>query len=202
MKIFNTKVYGIQETIIRSGYPMATEVQDFVDISAFDNVDLSDLEMFPGFERLTRLGGAKSGSGHDCALKGIIVQADIEAPQYFWQQWKRYHFQDIISSQSTMHRITEFDLSKQFSEDVDPRAIAILKEKIENHENNPTPENFEKILANIPSGLLLVAGVNLNYLQIKTMYAQRYTHKIKMWNKIFAEWVNDLPYVKELGVLE
>ena len=47
-----------------------------------------------------------------------------------WVEAERYRFLEFVSSQSTMHRITKFDLDKSYNEYVDPRIIDIMKEKI------------------------------------------------------------------------
>jgi len=90
MKIENIKVYGLEQAVKVSGYPMQNE-------------NYSE-------ERAKRLGSCQPGAGHDCFLKGIIVTADITAPQYFWLQFQRYHFADIISSESKMHCLTKMNL--------------------------------------------------------------------------------------------
>ena len=85
MKIENDFVGGLEESIIASGYPMSVTDTD-LEITQKD------------INRAKKLGTAKSGSGHDCYLKGIVYQADITAPQYWWLQLQRYHFVDIVSS--------------------------------------------------------------------------------------------------------
>jgi hypothetical protein len=195
MNIRNTKVYGIEETIIRSGYPMLSEICE--DISR----ELTEKD----YKRAKHLGNAESGSGHDNMLKGIIVQADFEAPQYWWMQFQRYHFADIISSQSKMHRILKMDLDESCNEYVDRRIIGIVQEYIELY--NSMPENsearkklFHKIISNVPMGLNLVAGVTTNYLQLKTIYLQRCKnpHRMYDWSIDFTNWCLELPMFKEL----
>ena len=44
---------------------------------------------------------------------------------------ERYHFIDFISSQSTMHRITKFQLEDQCNEYVDYRIIDVVQEMID-----------------------------------------------------------------------
>ena len=83
MKISNIRVYGLEESILASGYPMATEIEEYNEVKVL----LSSKDL----ERAARLAGASPGSGHDCMLKGIVVQADITAPQYWWLQFGRYH---------------------------------------------------------------------------------------------------------------
>ena len=36
------------------------------------------------WDRAKKLATTRGGNGHDCFLKGIIVQVDITAPQYWW----------------------------------------------------------------------------------------------------------------------
>jgi hypothetical protein len=82
-------------------------------------------------QRAEKLGKAKSGSAHDHFLAGIIVQADIKYPLYWSPEAQRYHWFEIISSQSTMHRLTtagasdEFD--KMFNKYVLPETKNIVK---------------------------------------------------------------------------
>ena len=47
-----------------------------------------------------------------------------------WVEAERYRFLEFVSSQSTMHRITKFDLDKCYNEYVDPLIIEIMKEKV------------------------------------------------------------------------
>ena len=185
MRIENTKVYGIDETARASGYPM-----------------LADMERESGavyehMARLHRLGRAKSGSGHDCALKGIIVQADITAPQYWWLQFGRYHFTDIISSQSKMHRITEMDLDKQCNRHVEQGVIDAVERLVRAYKEAPSDNGFQRIIANCPMGLMLTARITTNYLQLKTMYHQRRNHKLEEWH-IFCRWLLELPLFARL----
>ncbi|MDT8900906.1 hypothetical protein [Anaeroselena agilis] len=191
MRIFNTQVYGLRESLIRSGYPMSTEIPDMMEaIAQADWVNVND--------RASRLGQSTPGSGHDCFLKGIRVQCDIEAPSYWWPQFQRYHFADIISSQSKMHRITKFDISSQCTEDVHPMAIALAEDHIAKYIRGEI--TIDQMMANIPMGLQLTAGIDLSYLQIKTMCRQRDAHRLEMW-RIFKAWANTLPMARMLGVV-
>lgn len=132
------------------------------------------------------------GSGHDSFLKGIIVQVDITAPQYWWQQAQRYGHFDIVSSQSKMHKIIHMDLDTQCNKWVTQISINQLKLLIDMYNANPTNENFQIVLSNCPMGLMLTARITTNYLQLKTMFSQRYTHRTKEW-QIFCTWCKTLP---------
>jgi hypothetical protein len=188
MKIKNVYVYGLEESIKASGYPMSTEIKTYDDVS--------EMLGHKDYERMRRLGKAQGGSGHDCALKGIVVQADVIAPQYWWIQFQRYHFADIVSSQSKMHSITKMDIKEQCNEFVKPEIVSALEELVESYKSEPTKENFERIVANTPMGMNLGARITTNYLQLKSMYKQRRHHKLSQW-QTFCDFVEKLPYFKD-----
>ena len=123
---------------------------------------------------------------------------------------ERYHFIDFISSQSTMHRITKFDLDKAFNCYVDPRIINVMKEKVAKYndisDNGSTEEKvilsdlYLQILYSNPAGFQLTARMTTNYRQLKTIYAQRKNHRLPEWRE-FCKWIEMLPY-SELITIE
>ena len=192
MKIFNVRVYGLKDSIVASGYPMKTEIEEMLDTtSEFDN----------DIKRAKSLGKAKQGSGHDCMLKGIIVQFDLKAPEYFWRQFDRYHFHDYVSSQSKMHCIVKMDIVKMCNKYVDQRIIDVLNEKIATYNSNLTQENFQYVISNCPMGFELTARITSNYLQEKSIRGQRSGHKLEEW-KYYLDWQKTLPYFCELIDIE
>ena len=76
--IENTEVYGLNKSIIASGNPMRTLMDD--NITEYTDKDL---------KRAIKLGSTGSGEGHDQLLTGCIVQFDLYAPLYMW---KEIHF--------------------------------------------------------------------------------------------------------------
>lgn len=196
MIIGNTQVYGLENSIRISGYPMSC--------NNFILNKLTDKD----YTRAEKLGRTPVGSGHNCYLKGIIVETDIAAPQYWWLQFQRYHFADIISSQSKMHKITKMNLIKQCNKYVDERIIKILQEKIDIYNLKKEIGNkkecqraFQEVVSNVPSGLMLTAGIVTNYLQLKTMYQQRKNHKLEEW-QFFCNWCEELPMFKKIVLKE
>jgi len=194
LRIFNTKVYGLRESIIASGYPMLTQTVDWDTLTQEEFTGL----VAEGMKRVKRLGNAKSGSGHDAFLKGIVVQADFQSPQHFWLQWQRYHFQDIVSSQSKMHKLTKMEIKDNCTKYIDEFILNRLDELKQQYNRNPTYENFRILLDNSPIGLMLTARITTNYLQLKTEYNQRKAHKNEEWNTVFVNWCKGLPLFKEL----
>lgn len=96
-----------------------------------------------------------------------------------------------------MHRIAMFDIKNQCNEYVDEQIINRLNEIKEIYNNNPTPENYLKLLYNVPSGFELTARLTTNYRELKTIYSQRKNHRLPEWRN-FCSWVETLPYAKEL----
>lgn len=220
LRIANGRVYGFHESVIASGYPMATNYCDDMDEYEFDDRDI---------KRVKHLGTAKPGSGHDCFLKGITVQFDLQAPEYIWRQLDRYHFIDYVSSQSKMHMILKFDIDKMCNKYVSEEAIMNLKKYIDQYNNfdfynnyyrktfgNDDPEYvhtiklrngdelefckehlFKMIIANCPCGFMLTARMTTNYLQLKSIINQRENHKMQEWHYI-TDWMKQLPFIDEI----
>ena len=171
MEIRNTRVYGLEESILASGYPHRVELP--TEIEFRNTVEWITTYPDDHLNRAIKLGGVTQGSGHDCYLKGVIAQADFIAPRYWWNQAQRYHWFDIVSSQSQMHKVHE--LAKK-------QGIVL-----------PDTECFEELLDALPQGFVLGARVSTNYLQLKTMYHQRKNHKLTHWRVDFVKWCHRLP---------
>ena len=180
--ISNVQVYGLEESIKRSKYPMST--------------DTSTCTTEPT-KTTYSLGRASVGSGHDNWLNGVIVQFDLTFTNKAWVEAERYHFLDFVSSQSTMHRITKFNLDKAYIEYTDPRMIEIMQQLVDQYNADPTPDNYLKVLYSNPAGFKITAGMTTNYRQLNTIYYQRKNHRLPEW-RVFTEWIESLPSFKEL----
>jgi len=195
MEIKNVKVYGLEESILRSGYPMTTG--DPIDINDIANGLHETINLDNNIQRAEKLAKVKSGTGHDNFLKGVIVQFDLRYPEYFSPQLQRYNWIDIVSSQSKMHKITSRNLTKNdFIPNVSLAFIDTLNKYIYGYNNTKDSiqksEFFKNIIANLPSGYLKWMGISTNYLQLKTIYNQRKNHKLDEW-KYFCKQIELLP---------
>lgn len=213
MKIKNCKVYGLEESIIRSGYPMQVGEPD----NLKDELDITDLFPNNDLRRGIKLAKVPSGSGHDNFLKGIIVQFDLQYTQYITKQLQRYNWFDYISSQSQMHRLTHNTDVKNSCNKYTVRSSCQTVDRLIAIYNNydfikngkfqykdrvnceyfyieSKKECFQYIISNCPMGYQLWTGVTTNYLQLKTMYNQRckHKHKLEEW-EYFGEWIKSLP---------
>lgn len=138
LKISNVKVYGLEESIIASGYPMLskphTEIEFLdklwdVNSVLFDENRKEDLTWAEKrIKTAKHLGHAGLGEGHSNYLSGITVQFDVRYPVYWSPQFQRYHFAQVISSTSAMWRLTKMDLDESFNEFVLPE----MKMKLRN----------------------------------------------------------------------
>jgi len=191
MQIKNLEVYGLNESIIRSQYPM--KVGEPISLEFINSEDLTTNRI----KRACQLSNAPNGSGHSNFLKGIIIQFDLCYPEYFSPQLQRYHWVDIISSQSKMHKITSRSLTlDDFTDSTDPDFIAAINDYIDSYNLVDSKEEkshyFNKIISNIPSGYLKWMGISTNYLQLKTIYSQRRHHKLDEW-QYFCDFIETLP---------
>lgn len=186
MKVENLKVYDLDESIKASGYPMRTELDT-------NEVDIKDLK------RCFNLTKASNGNGaHGQWLTGVRVAFDLTCSNKMWVEAERYRFLEFVSSQSTMHRITKFDIKGQCNEYVDDRIIAIVQEKVDAYNADPTPEKYLAILYNVPAGFELTARMTTNYRCLLNIYIQRHDHRLPEWRKLceYIRW--NLPYFNEL----
>lgn len=164
LKITNTRITGLETSIIASGYPMATRRLGEVEFAnrelliknllytenniyripsctelkelALKNENkelakkakIEDIESFikGSIKRIKTLGNVQSGTGHDNYAKGIHVEFDVLYPAYWSVQFQRYHFADIVSSMSKMHRLCKMDISESCNKYVDKIVIENL----------------------------------------------------------------------------
>ena len=150
------------------------------------------------YKRAMKLTKAPLNSGHVSWAKGVVVSMDITFTNKAWIELQRYHFIDIITSMSTMHRISKFELEEAFNEYTDPIIIHHLKYLQKDYNENPTKENYLKLLYSTPSGLQMTGRVTTNYLQLMNIYQQRRTHRLPEWRYFCQQLLEELPLFYEL----
>ena len=180
--VSNVKIYGLEDSVKASKYPMAIDTSKCTD-------EITN--------RVKSLGSVPTGTAHDQFTTGIIVQFDLTFSLKAWTEAERYHFFDFVSSQSTMHRVSKFNLGVQCNEYVDDAILNIVESKRLAYINDPTPEKYLELLYNIPTGFRLTARMTTNYRQLKTIYYQRKDHRLPEWRE-FCAWIETLPHFKEI----
>ena len=178
----NVKVYDLDESLKAAKYAKSVDVNKL------------DTSIKPFHTALAKSG---MGQGHDNFLLGIRVNFDLTFTIKAWTEAERYHFFDIITSQSTMHKIHQMDIASNCIEYVDPMIIKRVEELKKVYNDNQTIDNFLNLVYNVPVGFKLTARIATNYRQLKTIYYQRKSHRLPEW-QIFCSWIETLPMFKEL----
>lgn len=197
--VSNVNVYGFDDSVKGAKYSYATDL------------DAVTSEITKTTHALAT---SKAGSGHDQFMTGIIVQFDLTLTNKAWVEAERYKFLDFISSQSTMHRITKFDLDEVYISYVDQRIVEIMKEKVKDYNQlmdemkqlknegkdvtslmDVLNQKYLEILYSNPAGFRLTAKMTTNYRALKTIYHQRKDHRLPEW-RAFCEWVKTLPHAE------
>ena len=196
LEISNWKVYDLEESINACRYSMMENIPEHID---FDK----------SLERAIKLAKCPTNSGECNFLCGIRVAYDIKYPQYISPELQRYHFNDIVTSQSKMHKLIKMDLNSCCNKYVTKETIDNLNKYIQAYNDSltaPLPDlwynNWMVVLSNCPLGLELTMRCTTNYLQLRTIYHQRKNHKLKEDWGAYCEWIKSLPYAKELITIE
>ena len=208
--VSNVKIYDLEESLLASGYPMRTNTEPR---------EMTDKDIQRG-HKLSAASDHGNGA-HGQFLTGIRVSFDLTCSNKMWVEAERYRFLEFVSSQSTMHRITKFNLDEAYNEYVDPRVIEIMKEKVNAYnklqdfwqetQKDPyklntqamkdTAELLKKMYLEIlytnPAGFTLTARMTTNYRCLKNIYIQRKNHRLPEW-QAFCKWIESLPYFEEL----
>ena len=199
--ITNYNVYDLEQTLVASGYAMIEDYSEQEIIKEQNNlildIDTSVKDENRHVKRALKLSKAPLNSGHVSFAKGIVVNMDITFTNKAWIEFQRYHFADIITGMSTMHRISKFDLDEAFNEYVDPQIIERLKELQETYLESKSKEDYLKLLYSTPAGLLMTGRVTTNYLQLMNMWQQRHNHRLPEWRQFCDELLEKLPLFKE-----
>ncbi len=155
----------------------------------------------------------KAGSDHRKFLRQIFVSVDITAPLYWWKEFDTYKVATVANSCSTMHTIhkKEFTLEDFSHEHLSQVALSVLNTIIDNlnfsrkafigaFEDLPKgdKDDWWDMIQLLPSSYNQKRTVTLNYETLRNIYKSRKNHKLDEWSIGFMEWIESLPYSKEL----
>lgn len=186
--ITNVNVYDLEQSVIACRNAMRITPPEY-----------TKEEFEASLPRAIKLAQSPRGSAHDNFLCGIRVAFDIKYPSYFSPELQRYHFNDIVSSSSKMHRLVNMNMDLCFNEYVTEDTKSYMKVLMQRYNRNKTYENWMTLLSNCPLGIELFMRCTTNYLQLKTIYHQRKNHKLKSdWVEGFCKnFIEKLPYFDE-----
>lgn len=219
IQIENTQVVGLEAAIRGMRNPKNSWDKSDSGFGRFNNQDdhvgQADLKL------MNQL--ASGGPVHAKYRRYIDVFVDINAPLYFWKEFKTYrkgkdfvdeeNFYDYdgdhviedyieMNSCSTMHKIHDRELTiDDFSCDhLGLDSMDMIKKVIElmNYYREQFIETKDKhawwqLIQLLPSSYNQRRTVKLNYEVLAAMYHWRKGHKLDEW-KAFCRWIESLPY--------
>ena len=156
-----------------------------------------------------------AGSDHRKFLRQIFVSVDITAPLYWFKEYDTYKVGTVANSTSTMHKIhaKEFTLD-DFSmdnfaiegdyvelelKDMFINVVADCEELRKKFIETKDKKYWRGLIQLLPSSYNQMRTCTLNYENLRNMYHSRKHHKLTEWHT-FCEWVETLPYAKELMI--
>lgn len=159
----------------------------------------------------------KAGSDHRKFLRQIFVSVDITAPLYFWKEYDTYKVGTTANSCSTMHKIhskpielSDFSIDNFTVEDgvVDMElndffinVIADCEQLRQKFLETKDKRYWRGLVQLLPSSYNQMRTCTMTYENLRNMYHARKNHKLTEWHT-FCEWVETLPYAKELIIGE
>ena len=116
----------------------------------------------------------KRGDEHAKVIRGIEVWCEINAPRYWHVELDTYRIGcERLSSESTMH--------------------------IQGH--GLSTDELIEMKEYLPEGTMQKRVWMFSYQTLRRIYFQRKRHRLPQWQK-FCEWIESLPFAKELITIE
>lgn len=220
MKFENTEVWGFEHALRGMRNPLNS--WDKSD-SGLKIVNLNDVELGyePYYEYVIgeedlKLAQKllKGGNEHSKFMRMIHVAVDIDMPRYWWAEADCYKF-NSKNSCSTMHKLLNnnnpitIDLfaiceeDRQWWELTVDKLEKMRQEYKEVQKTTKDTKQMNRLLVRakrmLPEGFLQMRTFDTTYAELRNMYFQRKYHRLKEeWVEKFCNWVESLPYAKEL----
>ena len=150
------------------------------------------------------------GPEHRKFLRQIFVSVDITAPLYWLKEFDTYRIGVTENSTSTMHKLAstpitlecfetdDFTNFADIDETLNPDTIIAYCETLrQKYLETKDKRYWKELIRWLPNGWLQTRTVTMNYENLRSMAHQRMGHKLSEWHS-FLEWVQTLPYAKEL----
>ena len=148
-----------------------------------------------------------AGSDHRKFIRQIFVSVDITAPLYWWKEFDTYKVGTVANSCSTMHKIHSkaFDRDDFSHDRLDEGGLRMLDATVEYLEaerqkfvaDKDNKQSWHNMIQMLPSSYNQMRTVTLNYENLINIYYARRNHKLAEWHTV-CEWIESLPYAKEL----
>lgn len=204
VKIENTKIYGLDETLVRS-VRMPFKSFDKSDSYRDDNGEFhlgeNDLHL------METLAHSKQGDSDSKFKRRIFVTTEFTLPQYIIAELATYKVGTVMNSSSIQHIGMKRDYTWSdfsFEEDMDSKSAeafgALLQAINMNRQKYKSTKNYKyfRIMRQlIPMSFNYTISFACNYQVLQHIWSDRHNHRLKEWHDI-CEWIEELPYAKEL----
>nr|WP_315049293.1 hypothetical protein [uncultured Lachnoanaerobaculum sp.] len=149
-------------------------------------------------------------SDHRKYLRQVMLSVDITAPMYWWKEYDTYKVATVANSTSTMHKIHSkpFEIEDFSHDHLTENGLKVLKGIVDEMEKIRLEyvETKDKalwydLIQLLPSSCNQMRTCTLNYETLINIYKSRKHHKLEEWRS-FCEWIETLPYAKELIIAE
>ena len=149
-------------------------------------------------------------SDHRKYLRQVMLSVDITAPMYWWKEYDTYKVATVANSTSTMHKIHSkpFEIEDFSHDHLTENGLKVLKGIVDEMEKIRLEyvETKDKalwydLIQLLPSSYNQMRTCTLNYETLINIYKSRKHHKLDEWRS-FCEWIETLPYAKELITAE
>ena len=162
----------------------------------------------------------KIGQPNSKFLRMIHAQVCITAPLYWWKEMDTYKVGTTANSTSTMHRIANYPITmdcfemgdfdnyvtvtnNNFDQDcinfIWGDVIRICEELRQKYNETKDKRYWKELIRLLPESWLQTRMFDCDYATLRNIYCWRVKipHKLTEW-KQFGDWVESLPYAKEL----
>ena len=149
-------------------------------------------------------------SDHRKYLRQVMLSVDITAPMYWWKEYDTYKVATVANSTSTMHKIHSkpFEIDDFSHDHLTENGLKVLKGLVDEMEKIRLEyvETKDKalwydLIQLLPSSYNQMRTCTLNYETLINIYKSRKHHKLDEWRR-FCNWIETLPYAKELIIAE
>ena len=149
-------------------------------------------------------------SDHRKYLRQVMLSVDITAPMYWWKEYDTYKVATVANSTSTMHKIhsKHFEIDDFSHDHLTENGLKVLRALVDEMEKIRLEyvETKDKalwydLIQLLPSSYNQMRTCTLNYETLINIYKSRKHHKLDEWRS-FCEWIETLPYAKELIIVE
>lgn len=151
-----------------------------------------------------------AGSDHRKFIRQILVSVDITAPLYWWKEYDTYKVATVANSTSTMHKIhskpfslEDFSCDKMTPETLEAfkKVVAYLESVRLQYMEAKDKAYWYDMIQFLPSSYNQLRTCTFNYETLVNIYHARKNHKLDEWH-VFCDWIENLPYAKELILMD